>query len=110
MNAAARHPNTKAVDVVIATVAPLGARRASELSGEDDDRLIQQAASIEILEQSRDRLIDLQTVTFVVGLQTAVGIPDTRPAGTVLNLNEPHAALDEPPRRQQLLPNSRQWG
>ena len=38
----------------------------------------------------------------MVRLQPAVGVPRARAAGAVLHLDEPHAALDEPPRGEQL--------
>ena len=66
------------------------------------ERLVQQAALLEVLEQAGDRLIDGQSEPGVVGLQVRVGIPGAGAAAAVLDLDEPHAALDQPPRRQEL--------
>ena len=55
LEAAAGHPDRKAVRMMIAAVVALRARRAAEFGGEDDDRLVQQAAALEIGQAGRPR-------------------------------------------------------
>ena len=56
LDAAAGHPDREAVDVVVAAVGALRAGRAAELGGEDHERLVEQAAPLQVLEQAGDRL------------------------------------------------------
>ena len=97
LDAAAGQLHREAVNVVIAAVGTLRARRAAELRGEDHERLFQQAAALEVFEQSRNWLVHLAAVLGVVGLEAAVRVPGPGAAGAVLHLNEADAALDEPP-------------
>ena len=46
-------------DLMIAAIAPLRPRRAAELCAEDDQCLVEQSTSLEVLDQRGDRLIDL---------------------------------------------------
>src|SRR5947209_8453362 len=94
-DAPACEPGREAVDVMIPAIAALSAWRAAELGGEDNDRVIEQAAPLQILQQRGDGLIDLRAISAVIGTQPAVRIPCSRPAAAVLDLNEAHAALDK---------------
>ena len=59
---------------------------------------------VEVLEQPADRLIDRKLPTLAwFALRSEVSVPSAGAAAAMLNLNEPHAALDESSRRQQLL-------
>src|SRR6185437_2628510 len=104
LDAAAGQPHREAVNVMIAAIRTLRAGCTAKLRTEDDERFVQQTAALQILEQPRDRLIHLQTVAGMVGTQTAVRVPDAGAAGTVLNLDETHAALHQATRGQQLHP------
>src|SRR5207244_1045171 len=97
LEAATGEPDREAVDVMVAPVRSLRAGGAAELRGEDDDRLLQQAAALQVAEQAGDRFVHLTAVLRVVGLQATVGVPDAGAAGAVLDLDEADAALDEPP-------------
>ena len=80
-----------------------GAGRAAELGAEDDERVVQQAALLQVLEQAGDGLIDLRGELRVVGLDLRVRIPLAAAAAAVEELHEAHAALDEPARDEALL-------
>ena len=58
LESAAGHPDGEAEDVMVATVRSLRTRSATELGGEDDERFVEQAATVEILQQAADRLVD----------------------------------------------------
>ena len=74
-----------------------GAGGAAELGGPDDERLVEQAALFEIVEQAGDGPVDLGAVGRVVLPEVAVGVPGAGAAvGAVEDLHEADAALDEP--------------
>ena len=56
----ARHPYTETEDVMIAPVSALRPRGAAEFGCEDDQRLFEQAAPIQIRKQRANRLIHLE--------------------------------------------------
>ena len=97
-------PHGEAKDVVVASVAALRPRRPAELRGEHDQRLVEQAASFEIHQERANGLVHGTRQRLVVGLEPGMGIPCTRAAAAVLDLDEAHASLNEPPGRQQLAP------
>ncbi len=51
-------PGSEAVVIVVAAVGSLRGGRAAELAAADDQRLVEQAALLEVLEERCDRLID----------------------------------------------------
>ena len=59
LDAAAGHPHGEAVGVVIAAgaVGVLGRRLPAELAAPDHQRLVEQAAPFQVLEQAGDRLV-----------------------------------------------------
>ena len=57
LHAAAGHPHGEAVGVVVAAVALLAHRRAAELAAPDDQRLVEQAAALQVVQQAGDRLV-----------------------------------------------------
>src|SRR5207245_706454 len=63
------------VRVMIAPVGALRAGRAAELCADDDKRLIQQAALLEVFDQRADRLIDLFAERRMSGFEAAVRVP-----------------------------------
>src|SRR5207237_139438 len=96
LDAAASQPHGEAVDVVIAPVRALGAGSAAELCGEDDDRLLEQAATLQVAEETGNGLVHLGAVAGVVDAQAAVSVPDARAARPMLDLDKPHAPLHQP--------------
>ena len=74
----------------------------AELGGKQHDCLVEEPTAGEILEEPTDRLIDGERQIRVVGLEAAVGVPGAGAAAAMLDLNEPHAALHKPARREQL--------
>ena len=80
-----------------------GGRLAAEFAAPDDQRLLEQAALFQILQQAGDRLVGFAGVQVVVGFQVAVGVPVVVVVGTAgVELNEPNAALDQAPGQQAL--------
>ncbi len=79
---------------MVAAVAFLGHRGAAELAAPDDERVVEQSALFQVLEQARDRLVGRAAVLAVVVLDLGVGVPFA--AGAVVELDEAHAAFDEP--------------
>ena len=105
LDAAAGHPHGEAERVVVAprALGVLGRRLAPELAAPHHQRLVEQAALLEVLQQPRDRLVGAARVVVVVLLEVAVRVPVgvvVRPAR--IDLHEPHASLDQPPREQAL--------
>ena len=72
---AASHPSGETIRVMIAAFAALHHWGASELAGQDDERAFEQAALLEIRQQSRDRLIDAPGIVLVVLAAFTVAIP-----------------------------------
>ena len=111
LDAAAGQPGAEALRMMVAAVA-LGAGRAAELGAPDDERVVEQAALLEVLEQAGDRQVDLRRELAVVGLDAGVRVPGAAAAAAVEDLHEAHAALDQPPGRQAQLAErlaSRRW-
>src|SRR5262245_31904551 len=76
------------------------ARRAAELRCPNDECVLQHPESLEILEQARNRLVDLLGERGV-GRHVAVRVPII--AGAVVDdFDEAHAALSEPPGDEAL--------
>ena len=71
---AAGEPRAKSLRMMIASGA-LGAGRASELRAEYHERIVEQAALLEILEQAGDRLIHLPGKLRVIRFDLRVGVP-----------------------------------
>ena len=98
LDAAASHPHRKSKRMVVATIRALRTRRPAKLCCEDDDRLVQQAAAVEIFQERTDRLINREGEFCMVGLESRVGIPCAGPATAMLNLNKTHAPFHKSPR------------
>ena len=75
-------------------------RRAAELGGPDDERVVEHAALLQVGEQRGDRLVDVLGERGVL-VHVAVRVPVARGAG-VDQLDETHAALGEPARDEAL--------
>src|SRR5262245_4713120 len=99
-DAAAGQPYGKAENMMIAPVASLRSGRSAEFRREHDQGLIQQAPAVEILKQGADGLIHRQRIAGMIGAEPAVCVPRSRPAGAMLDLDEAHASLHQPTRRQ----------
>ena len=112
-HAAAGEPQAEAERIVVASVAALRERRAPELAAEDDECLVEKSALLEIRDKPREAVVHLMRHRAVAFLQLAVLIPRVRRVARAdafvkaTQLDEAHAALDEPPREEALLPLSR---
>src|SRR5215831_11300454 len=100
LQSGAGEPDGEPVRVMVAAVLAPGALlqpwRATELRAEDHDDVIEQAAPLQVLQQSRNRLINGGTLPRVVFAQFLVRVP-----GAVrgrVDLHEAHPALDQAPR------------
>ena len=100
---AACHPHGEAIGVVVAAGARgvLGGRLPAELAAPDHQRLVQQAAMLEVLKQPGDRLVGAAGVIGVILNQVAMGVPIVvivRSAG--IQLHEADSPLDQPSGEQ----------
>ena len=105
-DAAAGEPHAEGVGMVIAAVvAALDHRRAAELAAPDDQGVVEQAALFEVFHQRGGGLIGVAAVLLEVVDEVAVLVPRL-----VEQFNEPHAALDQPPRQQAIVGEARLAG
>ena len=79
-HAAAGQPKAKAVHVVVApgtefVAAGLGERRTAEFAGEQDERVLEHAALLEVLDERGDGLIDAHGFTVVITAHVLVAVP-----------------------------------
>ena len=100
-DAAAAHPDGEAARMMIAAVvllrqAALRIDRAAEFAAPDDERLVEQAALLQVLDEAVARLIDVAALVGQPAGDVGVRVPIV-----VIDLHEPHAALDQPPREQR---------
>jgi hypothetical protein len=89
------HPAAETVDMMIATIGALRTGCAAEFRGEYDECFIEQSALCKIFEKCGDRLIHGQSVAFMIGPESAMGIPAARATGAVLHLNKTDTAFNE---------------
>ena len=83
------------------------AGRAAELRAEDDERVVEQAALLQVLAAGRRSADRPASTSFVViVLDVGVRVPFAAAAAAVEELHEAHAALDEPPRDEAVLAES----
>ena len=97
-HAAAGHPHGEAGGVVVPPVALLGHGCAAKFTAPDDERLVEQAAGLQIGEQAGDGFIDGVAVFAVIHLDAFVRVPLA--ARTAVELDEAHAVLDEATRQE----------
>lgn len=93
-DAAAGEPDVEAVGVVVAARLALFHRGATEFAGPDDEGGIEEAASFEIRQEGRDRLIGLGGIAAVVIVAAVVPVPAEFVDG-VVDLDEADPFLDE---------------
>src|SRR5262245_31357971 len=89
-NPSSGEPHREALDVMVAAVA-LSHRSPPELAAPEDEGLVEHAALLQILHQSRRCAVDLVRLHHDVGTDPAVMVPVT-----VIELNEALAPLREP--------------
>ena len=90
--------------IVVAPFA-LGTRHAAEFGRPDDERVVEHAAGLQILDQGRGRLIHAGPHVAVVLGDVFVAVPvAARKAvvGAAPNLHEPHAPLQQPAGEQAI--------
>src|SRR5262249_51594531 len=105
LDTASREPAREAVGMVIAAVAALRAWRSAKLGAPDDNRFIQQAAALQVLEQGRDGLIDLSAKPAMPIAQVAMRVPGACAAVAAMeDLHKAHVAFDHAPRGKAHLP------
>ena len=96
-NAAAGQPDGHRLVVVVAAVAPLRHRRAAELAGPDDQRVVEHAALLQVGDQRHAGPVDLLGLERDAFLHAAVMVPVL-----VVKLDEAHAALGQPAGEQAI--------
>ena len=104
LHAAAGHPHRHRVDMVIAadSLANFAHRSAPELAPPDHQRVLEQAARFQVLDQSRTGLIDVAADMVQVARQGLAGDAVVVPVG-VIKLNEADAALDQTTGKQAVV-------
>src|SRR5207253_999760 len=110
LDAASGQPHRKPVVIVVPAVdlalvgsgrRQLDRRRSAEFPAPDDQRLVEQAALFQVLEQGADSLVALFGEAAVVNLDVVMAIPGLPLA--VPDLDEADAALNEPAGDEDLL-------
>src|SRR5262245_3539384 len=91
---------------MIAAVGVFCPRRAAELGRPDNNRLIEQAALSQVLQQPGDWPVNTSAVGAVVQLQLAVRVPAAAAPTAVVDLHDAHPTLNQPPCDQALPPVS----
>ena len=99
-NAAAGKPHAEAELVVVASVRSLAERRATELATPDHEGRFEQASTLEVAEQRRDRLVDRAGVVLVALLQLPVLVPAITTDLRAGAFHESNAPLDQPAGEQ----------
>ena len=94
-HAAPGEPHAERGRVVVAAVLPFGIRRATELAAPNDERVVQQAALLEVGQQTGDRTVDGARVFRVPGDEIAVLIPIR-----MVDDDATYAAFDETARQK----------
>ena len=82
--------------VVLLRQAALRVDRAAEFAAPDDQRLVEQPALLEVLDQAVAGLIDVAALVGQPAGDVGVRVPVV-----VVDLHEAHAALDHPPGQQR---------
>ena len=85
--------------MMIAAVGPFRPGRPAELGRPDDDRLVEQAALLQVGEQTGDRPVDLGTEADLAGAEIEGQSHAPAAVAAVEDLHEPDAAFDQPPAR-----------
>src|SRR5262249_34564351 len=97
LRAAARHPHSEAARVVVAPIISLGQLAlaedcAPEFSAPNHQRVIKQAALLEVTDERRRSLIRASALQLKITRQIVVLIP-----AAMIKLNEQHITLRQPP-------------
>ena len=93
LNAATGHPHREAGGIVISSVALFAHGGATELAAPDHEGFFEQAAGVKVSEQACDRQIGFSKEFGVIAFDFGVCVPFA--AGAAVELDEPHAALNE---------------
>ena len=101
LEASPRDPERKAVAIVVSAVRALRDGQAAELPRPEDDRGIEEPASLQVHDQRGAGLVAPRAKPLQGLGVLGVGVPRLRAQE---NLNKAHALLDEAPRHQAALP------
>ena len=83
--------------VVVATVGDLGIRRAAKLAAPEDQRVLQQPAFGQVMQQPRDRLVGRSGMLAVIFLQITMLVP-----AAVTDFHEAHPGFQQSPGDEAL--------
>ncbi|MFT5108198.1 MAG: hypothetical protein ACI9UA_003841 [Pseudoalteromonas tetraodonis] len=106
-DAAASHPHREDMRVVIPALAVLRIGGATELTAPHDEHLVEHPTSLQVGEQSADRLIDTFGCDAVVRTDVVVAVPwhvgqsANAAVRSRIQLHETHTAFDQPPREDE---------
>src|SRR5208337_3304471 len=84
--------------IVVAALAPLARRHPAELGGPEDDRVVEKAEALEVLDQGRGAAGHAQGQRAVVALDILVRVPVAAGEAVVAaapDLHEPDAPLEQ---------------
>ena len=83
---------------MVAAIGALRKRSPPELTGENDERCIEQTTRFQVRNQSRNRLIHRPGIIPVIRFEAAVGVPSLKAVHhRDRQFDEPHAAFHHPP-------------
>ena len=106
LQAAAGQRDAEALAVMAAAAAAVELRRAAELGGDDDQRLVEQLASLRDRATSAARALSSSWISSVLLVDAfVVDVPAgaVEEVQVVRDLDEPHARLDQPAGEQAAL-------
>ena len=96
LDAAAGHHHAEHLGPMVAPGGTVDLRRATKFAGDAHQRRIEQAATIQVANQRRKRLIERRNLAADAALDVVVHVPATVGRG-----DEPDAGLDQATRQQQ---------
>src|SRR6478736_6489426 len=73
--AAAGEPDAKAFGMMVASIRAGRMRRAPKLASPDDERLVEQAALLQVLEERRNGLVGIESVFGMASAKVAMLVP-----------------------------------
>ena len=97
LSSATGKPHGKTGRIMIAAPAtPLSDRSSTEFPAPDDERFVEQSATLQVGQKCRDGLIRQATHLFVVGIYVVVSVPLHRHRATTgIELDEPDSTVHQ---------------
>ena len=102
LDATASQPTAEALRMMVPS-GPLRGRSASKFCSPDNQRLVQQTASLQVLQQPCNRLVDLSRQIRVIILDVAMSVPRATTPTSVEDLYEANSSFHQSTSRQTKL-------